>query len=266
MNTLKCHPLISFVGLAFGISWLIASVMIARYHGLVASLGWWHYLAAWGPGLAAIIITAVTTGATGFKDLAKQVLRWRLRVTDYFLAISPLLMLLCGLAVSYVVSGVVPDLAALGHVDYLGEVGIVGALIVWTLSFGLGEELGWRGFAQGKLEHRHSFLRSAVILGIIWALWYLPYFFYRDTFIAMGLRMFPFYLLNIIPGAILLAWLYKRTQSILAVSVWHGLFDFGTAAALDEGNVATTMSVIVVVWALWIAYRIRRTQPQHITS
>ena len=65
-------------------------------------------------------------------------------------------------------------------------------------------------------------------------------------YIAMGLAGFPFFVVNLIPGAIVLGWLYSRTHSILAVGLWHGLFDFGTASAVDQGTVAVVMSVLVM--------------------
>ena len=45
----------------------------------------------------------------------------------------------------------------------------------------IGEEIGWRGYAQPALERDRSPLAAALILGVLWGLWHLP------TFVLPGL-------------------------------------------------------------------------------
>ncbi len=253
MDIVKRAPVTAYFVLAFAFSWAITAIMIARYNGSVDAPGWLHYLVAWGPALAALVVTALTEGVSGIRALIGQMFRWQFGGRGWlFAAGSPLLLLAAAVLISTVTTGVLPDLNRLGVVDYLGDIGIPAALIVWFLSFGLGEEIGWRGFAQQRLEPKRGLLVSTLWIGVIWACWHLPHFFYKDTFIQMGLAGFPFYVVNIVPGAIVLGWLYSRTKSILAVAVWHGLFDFATASAVDGGTVSMVMSIGVMVWALLI--------------
>jgi hypothetical protein len=37
----------------------------------------------------------------------------------------------------------------------------------------MGEELGWRGFVQPRLQERWSGLSASLILGALWSLWHL---------------------------------------------------------------------------------------------
>jgi len=54
--------------------------------------------------------------------------------------------------------------------------------ILYIFLFGpIPEELGWRGYALGKLQSRWSALYASVILGIAWVVWHLPLFFIRGT-------------------------------------------------------------------------------------
>jgi membrane protease YdiL (CAAX protease family) len=253
MTSLKRVPVTAYFVLAFLFSWAITAVMIARYKGSLDAPGWLHYLVAWGPALAALVVTGLTEGLSGIRTLIGRVFRWQIGGRDWLIAAgSPLLLLAAAVLISAVTTGAMPDLSRLGVVDYLGDIGIPAALIVWCLSFGLGEEIGWRGFAQQQLEPKRGLLVSTLWIGVIWACWHLPHFFYKDTFIQMGLAGFPFYVVNIVPGAIVLGWLYSRTKSILAVAVWHGLFDFATASAVDGGTVSMVMSIGVMMWALLI--------------
>lgn len=253
MTLVKRAPVTAYFVLAFVFSWAITGMMIARYNGSVDAPGWLHYLVAWGPALAALVVTGTTEGLFGIRTLIGRVFRWQIGWRDWLLAAgSPLLLLAAAVLISAVTSGVMPALSRLGVVDYLGDIGIPTALIVWCLSFGLGEEIGWRGFAQQQLEPKRGLLVSTLWIGVIWACWHVPFFFYKDTYMAMGLISFPFFVVNIVPGAIVLGWLYSRTNSILAVAVWHGLFDFATASAVDGGTVSMVMSIGVMVWSLLI--------------
>ena len=50
-------------------------------------------------------------------------------------------------------------------------------LFVMFFVAGLGEELGWQGYAYDTMEARWTALPAALLLGIVWALWHvIPYF------------------------------------------------------------------------------------------
>lgn len=266
MNIIKRAPIAAYFVLAFVFSWLIAAVLIARHNGSFDAPDWLHYFVAWGPALAALVVTAAREGVAGLRDLVRGMFRWQIGWRAWLLAAgSPLLLLATAVLISALTTGVLPDLSRLGVVDYLGDIGIPAALIVWFLSFGLGEEIGWRGFAQQQLEPKRGLLISTLWIGVIWACWHVPFFFYKDTYMAMGLISFPFFVVNIVPGAIVLGWLYSRTKSILAVAVWHGLFDFVTASAVDSGTVAMVTTMGVMVWALLIVVAELRSAAQRRT-
>ena len=58
------------------------------------------------------------------------------------------------------------------------------------MTFGLGEETGWRGFALPRLQRGHSALSATLILWALWALWHLPLFFYSyDLSVVPGLTI-----------------------------------------------------------------------------
>jgi membrane protease YdiL (CAAX protease family) len=72
------------------------------------------------------------------------------------------LYLMAALVLS-LVQGVPMNLIAMGQVDFLPDLGLA-ALQMWILTFGIGEEIGWRGFALPGLQAGRSALRATVIL------------------------------------------------------------------------------------------------------
>jgi membrane protease YdiL (CAAX protease family) len=125
----------------------------------------------------------------------------------------------------------------------------IGALFFWILTFGLGEETGWRGFALPRLQRGRSAFSATVILWALWVLWHLPLFFY-----SYDLAVVPGLLFGLLAGAVTLTWLYNSTGgSILVVAVWHGAFNFTTGCTVCKTSVtAAILSALVMIWAVLV--------------
>jgi membrane protease YdiL (CAAX protease family) len=135
-------------------------------------------------------------------------------------------------------------------VNFLGNIGLW-AILLWVVTYGFGEEIGWRGFALPRLQKDHSALVATLILGTGWAIWHLPAFWYLPTFMELGLAGFPAVAMGVLVGSVVYTWLYNSTGgSICALAVWHGLYDFFVAARPSEGVVAAIMSILIVLWAV----------------
>ncbi|MDF2157051.1 type II CAAX endopeptidase family protein [Algoriphagus sp. CAU 1675] len=92
-----------------------------------------------------------------------------------------------------------------------------------SMFLGLGEEIGWRGFLVPELFKRVDFKMTAIISGLIWAIWHLPGIIqgeYGESSTPLGYRLVCFFLL-VISGAIILAWLRIKSGSIWPVAVFH---------------------------------------------
>jgi membrane protease YdiL (CAAX protease family) len=154
-----------------------------------------------------------------------------------------------------------PDLSLLGEADYLPTIGPLGVLGLWLLTYGLGEETGWRGFALPRMQRTRPGTSATFILGILWAFWHLPAFFYRDTFTEMGVLGFPMFLVSIIFASMVFTWLYNSTGgSLLVVILFHAFFNWLSVSEAGGQFVAILMSVPVIVWAL---YLVRRYGPEN---
>ncbi len=247
-NPAKGYSLLMFFVLAYGLSWAVEIPLALRARGLIAAPIPWslHYLAAYGPLLAAIIVTGLTDGQEGLRELFGRMLKWRVRPVWWLVALAPLVLYALLAIVLRFIPGQEAGPAALGQIDFLPNLG-VGALLVWFLTFGLGEETGWRGYALPRLQRGHSAFSATVVLWVFWALWHLPLFFYLyDATILVG------FLLGLLAGAITFTWLYNSTGgSILLVAVWHGAFNFVTGCLVCKtGVAAAVVSTVVMVWAV----------------
>lgn len=131
-------------------------------------------------------------------------------------------------------------------------VGIIAAFTV-NLPFMFGEEFGWRGLLLKETQEL-GFLKSNLLIGVIWGLWHAP-------IILMG-HNFPDYpiigvgMMVLLTTALAFPFAYSRlkTKSILAPCVMHGMIN-GTAGSFAYfahggndliGGMAGVAGVIVI--------------------
>jgi membrane protease YdiL (CAAX protease family) len=120
------------------------------------------------------------------------------------------------------------------------------ALFLWVITYGLGEEIGWRGYALPRMQRGRSALSATLILSALWALWHWPLFFY-----VLDIAILPMWLLGLTAGTVVFTWLYNSSGgSVLMIILWHGFYDFVTASKAGEGLGAIVLSAIVMVWAV----------------
>jgi membrane protease YdiL (CAAX protease family) len=260
-NLIQRYPIPAFFVIAYAFSWTIGGLLIADHHGAVSVPKALHYVSAFGPTLAALIVTAVTGGRAGLADLWRRVVRVNVGGRWWLIGLgTPLALGLAAVVIYALSNNALPALGLFGEVDYLGNIGVLAALTLWIATYGFGEEIGWRGFAFHRMESS-GWVRAAVIIGVLWGLWHLPYFFYKDNFIALGVGGFIGYIVSITMGSILLSWIYRGGgHSILLVALWHGLFDFVSASPVAEGTGNAIISGVVIVWVILILRRAARAR------
>lgn len=245
------HSLTGYFLLAYAISWSIGIPLALIAQGKVDwQIPYYvHYFYAYGPTLAALIMTGLTKGSAGIADIFKRLTNWKMSPFWWMVTISPLLGYAVVVLILRLIQGMWIDLSLLGQVNFLPNLGI-GALLLWIFTYGIGEEIGWRGYALPRLQARMNSLSATLVLGVLWAAWHLPIFFYLfDPAIAIG------WFLGLMCGAILLTWLYNSTGgNLLSVALWHATFNFITASAAGEGLGAAIMSTLVMVWAILLIF------------
>jgi membrane protease YdiL (CAAX protease family) len=249
------HPLSSYFFVTYAVSWSIAVPLVLQAQGVLSTHLPWalHYLTAFGPATGAILVARLLRGSAD--DGVQRIfgtgsIRWW---TIGFG--SPLALFVVAQGAAGMAGQTVPTWTTLGHVNFLPDLGVM-AWGLWFLTSGLGEELGWRGFALPRLQRTHSAMASSVLLAIGWAGWHVPAFFYVPSYTAIGLRILPGFFLGVLAGAIVLTWLYNSSGgSVLAAVLWHASFNFVTASPNASGVVAAVTSTLVMAWALAVVWR-----------
>ena len=251
---MRRHSVISYFVIAFAFTWAIwipmALAGMRVYQGSV-----WpnHIPGLFGPMVAAFIMSALLSGRAGVADLVRRMFRWRVHARWYAAALSPLAFFAIAATVMAVSGQGWPDLGELGEFSSLP---IVVAPVMWLLMLLVNaypEETGWRGFAVPQLLKTRSLLKTALVVGALWALWHVPSMFVIENYRQLGLAFLPAFFLGIVSGSIFLAWLYRASGgSVFIVAVWHATYNLFAGTAAAHGTVAAIVSTGVMASAVLI--------------
>ena len=252
------YPVAAYLIVTFLVSWIVVSPLVAHARGWVTvpdSWNWLHYLMSMGPITAAVIVTALIAGRAGLRELAGRMVRWRIGPWWTLAAVgSPFILFAAGAVAARVIDGAWPDFGRLSEVNFLGNIGLW-VLPLWLVTFGYGEETGWRGFALPRIQARHGALTSAVLVALAWIAWHVPAFFYLPTYTQLGVMMVLPFFIGVLLGSIMLTWMNNGSSgSIFAVAMWHAFFDIFSASKAADGTPQAVMTTLIVLWALAIVW------------
>jgi hypothetical protein len=96
----------------------------------------------------------------------------------------------------------------------------------------LGEEVGRQGYAIDPLQDRWSALTASIIVGIVWAVWYVV------PFIQMGRT--PSWIawqgMGLVVARIRTVWIYNNTsKSVFATILFHAMYNMATVQLPSYG-------------------------------
>ncbi len=193
------------------IIFLLLTILISWFPWYTNGSGFFVF----GPSIAGVIIIALTKGKEGLEDLTQRALRWRVGfrwwgVALFFTGFIGLIAVL----LNTFLGGEFPSFRFIRE-----EWHLIPVFFFITLVGGpLGEEFGWRGFALPNLQKTKGAISASVIIGVIWALWHLPFFFQEGSIHhQMGFRFLPLYILGEIVLSIIMTWVYNKTGNSLLV-------------------------------------------------
>jgi membrane protease YdiL (CAAX protease family) len=138
--------------------------------------------------------------------------------------------------------------------------------MVGKMSRSLGEEIGWRGFLVPELSKVVGFSGTAVISGLMWAVYHYPVLLFADynagTPAWYGLTCFT---IMVVASSFILTWLTLRSGSLWPAAIFHASHNLWiqsilspltrstgiTKYIIDEfgiGLVITTLISAIIVW------------------
>jgi len=253
---IRQHRLITFFVLAYLFSWAYWLVVLGIMERDMLA---WFVPGAFGPPLAALLVTGLVDGRDGTRALLRRCVQWRVGARWYVLALVglPALGLLVGL------------LTRDWSERFAGSGASVVVTYLATLSFllvlgGGQEEPGWRGFALPRMQVRMGPLAASVVLGVLWGLWHLPVFILVPGYNSAGAdaasiagSVVVFTALGTVGQSLLLTWLFNHTGgSVLLAVLAHASLNAGTGLVTGRtASMAVLASYGVVGLVLVLATR-----------
>ncbi len=199
------RQLIIFFVLTYALSWIL--FFIGHKTQLLPLI----LLGIWTPSLTSIALTACFFGKKGISQLLGRFKR--INIKWYWWV----LLLLLPASIHF--TG-----RSIWQLFYDGEINPsilnlsywIGSIIPSILIAGLGEELGWRGFALPRLQRNLSPIQASFILAVAHLLWHLPTYW-----LGQGMHNVPFiYVLAfVLPWTFIFNWLYNKSGGSLIFAV-----------------------------------------------
>lgn len=266
----KKNVLLYFV-FAYGFSWLFWISQALEAQGVSIPLGFSRFLAsplcpaAFGPLVAALVLTLINDGWKGIVALLKRGISLRFNKVWLFPALLLPLVIFAGSIFMEIWTGTTElDLSVISNPSFA----IVGFFVIVVTAGPLQEEFGWRGYALPRIQARHNALISSLILGVLWWLWHLPLVFIPGKFMVGTLVLFAALLPVIVLSSILCTWIFNNTKgSILAAILFHSSMNWSIWAMLPSMKVnASIIGFKILFLSLAVALVLAIWGPRRLTK
>ena len=157
ITLVKRHPVAVFFGASVSIGWIV-TIAAARLPGGTAILPLVAIPVSYVPAAAALAVLRVAGTDDDSRAMRRRLMTVRVDGRWYAVALLvPPLVHLSGVALATLAGGTFAIQPAMF------------ALLPLFLVTSLGEEIGWRGYAQPKLQERMTPLAASLTVGLVWA-------------------------------------------------------------------------------------------------
>jgi membrane protease YdiL (CAAX protease family) len=258
------RPLAGFLVIALGLSWLLFSIPVLAFHGVIPGADLPVEVFALASTLLILLpmalwVTSITDGRAGVRALFARVFRWRFGIGWW-------LVVLFGLPVIALALGLI--FGGSLHTPDLGPVLIkqLGSIVLAIVVINLWEETVWAGFFQTRLETRFNFVMAAVLTALPFAGVHVPLLLLDDQVSALSILVgiAGLLILGIVVRLLMGVTMRAAADSVLAVGVLHQIFDASNnngalvdslLDGADAGNMtqlgAVILTVLIAGWLLW---------------
>jgi membrane protease YdiL (CAAX protease family) len=236
VGAVRNRPLVAFFVLAFAFSWWPSILVIATGSG--------PPILGCGPFLAAVAVLALTVGKRGVTALLRSMLRWRVSVRWWAVAIlMPVVLTALATALNVAFGAPMPTSEELARWTNVLPTALV--ILFVPIIGGAWEEPGWRGYALPRLLAARPALSASLVLGSLWAVWHVPLFLSGEQHWSD--------LVLVAVATVVFTWLFENaSRSVLIAMVLHAMNNAVSGEYFSQmftGADSTRQSwMLVVVW------------------
>jgi uncharacterized protein len=147
------------------------------------------------------------------------------------------------------------------------------ALLIYTVTFSMFEEVGWRGYLLPHLQ-RLGNVRALLITGFIHGCWHLPLILLTDLYHAEGSRwlVIPLFIVSLTLVGILIGYVRIVTNSVWPAALIHAVHNVvwarltlfteskSTYAEILAGDTGIIQFILYGAIAVYIINKIRKTK------
>jgi len=231
-NQFVTKELTLFVVLASVFSWPVVLLIIAQLppdfktgdiDSFTRAVGSINMLYGFGPMISAIIVTLMYKGKSGLKDLFTKVVTWRIPLQWYgYTLLLPVMSQWTGLFLWAQLTGTelqIPTLTE--HLWSWLQITVIATAYYVT------EEVGWRGFMLSRVLSIYPWIKSSLLVGIIWGIWHYPLWITSAWATTGSLREGSLIVAantTIVVGiSVIVTWIFKNSkESVLLAMLFHG--------------------------------------------
>ena len=212
LTTAGRSPL-AFIGLLFAISvpfWLARQVIDFQ---VLPGLPLMGVLIAFCPMVAAAILVYRENGWPGLTRFLGRAFDYRrISVKSWY---APIILLMPAVSVlSYAYMRLTAQTLPSPYLPLLA----LPSMILGFFIGGVGEELGWSGYATEPIQARTGAVNAGILLGIVWAAWHIPLLLQQHHAAAW----IAWWCVGTVASRVVIVWLFNNTgMSVFAVIVFH---------------------------------------------
>lgn len=119
----------------------------------------------------------------------------------------------------------------------------VNGTVAMLVAFGgIGEELGWRGFLVPELYKHYDFTKTALISGVIWAIYHWPLLIFLMG-PRLGVSPLPMLAISLVAGiglSTIMAWLRLKSGSVWTAVIFHMALNIHTQGFFQNLTIKTS--------------------------
>jgi len=218
------RPLLCFVVLSYGIFIVFLMLIgLAMFIGApIAITNCLQIVSAWSSDFAIVILFPRIYSGLKLKDFIKKQFAPRLKLSVLGTVVVIQVIITVVVILQLQPASETPSAA----LSFTG-LGLLFIAFFDNLVRGpLGEQLGWRGFALNEFQKKHSPLKSALIVGILWGGWHAPLWFLSGYTGVDLIKYIVLFMIGILSVSIIMTLFYNLNKNLIVPIVIHQLFNF----------------------------------------